>query len=136
MGGRPLGLTLPDWISTPLCTSLYPMFAPNFSNTDLERVGPIIESLLDSGKLTDEERYAVDLCGRAATDLALIKHSEVAIRFYGRPDIESQTADSVAAWLSEHPDAEPGTVTSVAGRMHVASIGSDGKLQLSPLVGL
>ena len=112
------------------------MFAPHFSITDLERVGPVIESLLDSGKLTDEERYMVDLCCRAATDLVLIKHSEVAIRFYGRPEIEKRTADSVAAWLSEHPDAEPGTVTSIAGRMHVASIGRDGKLQLTPMIGL
>lgn len=40
------------------------MFARDFSMTDLERIGPVIESLLVSGKLTDEERDAVDLCGR------------------------------------------------------------------------
>ncbi len=108
----------------------------DFSVSDLDRIGPVIESLLDSGKLTDEEHSAVELCGRAATDLASIRHSEEAIRFYTRPDVETQAAHSVAAWLSEHPDAEPGTVTPIAGRMHVASIGRDGNLQLTPILEL
>lgn len=112
------------------------MFAPDFSIADLERVAPVIESLLDSGKLTDDEHAVVDLCGRAATDLASIRHSEVAIRFYSRPDVESQSANSVASWLSQHPDAEPGTIASIVGRLHVASMGRDNKLQLTPLVDL
>ncbi len=110
------------------------MFAPEFSVADLERIGPVIESLLGSGKLTDEERVVVDLCCRAAADLASIRNTEVAIRFYARPDIETQTASSISAWLSEHSNAEPGTLTSIAGRMHVASIGRDGTLQLTPVL--
>lgn len=112
------------------------MFAPDFSIADLERIGPVIESLLDSGKLNAEEHSVVDLCCRAATDLASIRHSEIATRFYSRPDIETQFANSIAAWLAEHSDAEPGTVTSIAGRMHVASTGRDGTLQLTPLLDL
>ncbi len=56
--------------------------------------------------------------------------------FIARPDIETQSANSIAAWLSEHSNAEPGTVTSIAGRMHVASIGRDGTLQLTPVLDL
>ena len=112
------------------------MLAPDFSIADLERVGPVIENLLDSGKLTEEEHCVVDLCGRAATDLVSIRHYEVAIRFYARPDIEKQSADTIAAWLSVNSDAEPGTVTLIAGRMHVAYICRDGTLQLTPVLDL
>jgi len=47
---------------------------------DLDRLGPIVESLLQSKKLTDDEKWAVDLSCRAATDLARIRHSELALR--------------------------------------------------------
>jgi len=112
------------------------MFAKDFSISDLERLGPIIEQLLKSGKLTENEKWAVDLSCRAATDLASIRHSEVARHFYTRPDIEEQTATTVASWLADNSNATAGTVTAICGRMHVASIGPGGKLQLTPILDL
>ena len=112
------------------------MFAPDYSHDDVARVGPIIESLLNSGRLTDDEHDAVVLCCRAAADLAAIRHSEIASEFYARSEIQVQSASAVEAWLRDHPDAEPGTVTSVMGRMHVASAGRDGKLWLTPILDL
>lgn len=67
------------------------MFGPDYSHADVARVGPIVESLLDSGRLTDEERDAVDRCYRAAADLAAIRHSEVATKFYARSDIQTRS---------------------------------------------
>lgn len=110
------------------------MHAPEFNMTKIERIGPVIKSLLESDKLSPEEHAAVDLCGRAAADLALIRHSEIAKQFYNRPDVQGQSGLSAAKWLESHPDVEPGTVTSITGRMHVASVGRDGKLQLSPIL--
>jgi len=94
------------------------MHASEFSVADIERIGPVIESLLKSDKLSPEEHSAVDLCGRAAADLALIRHSEVTQQFYERPDVTAQSGLSAAEWLENHPDAEPGTLTSITGRMH------------------
>lgn len=112
------------------------MFAKDFSISDLERLGPIIEQLLESGKLTADETWAVDISCRAATDLASIRHSDVAQKFYSRPDIEGQTETTTESWLVENPDAEPGTVAMICGRLNVASIGTDGKLQLTPVFDL
>ncbi len=107
------------------------MFAADFSISDLERLGPAIESLLDSGKLTENEHWAVDIAGRAATDLVSIRHTEVAAQFYARPDIAERSADTIRSWLQDNPDAAAGTVVSVCGRMHVASHEKNGNLQLT-----
>lgn len=112
------------------------MFAKDFNFSDLERLGPIIEQLLESGKLTAEETWAVDIAGRAATDLASIRHSEVAQNFYARPDIQGQTESTTESWLEENPHADPGTVAMICGRLNVASIGINGKLQLTPILHL
>ena len=112
------------------------MLAPDFSISDIERIGPIVESLLKSGKLNADEHAAVDLCGRAAFDLANIRHSEVAREFYSRAEIMDKTTASISEWLEDNPDADPGTITGIAGRMHVATIRRDGKLQLAPLLEL
>ena len=97
------------------------MFAQGFSIRDLERLGLIVECLLRSGKLTDDEKWAVDQSCRAATGLAHIRHSEIAKAFYARPDIEERCANSIAESLMNNNDAKPGTVTAVFSRMHVAS---------------
>ncbi len=110
------------------------MFAKDLSVADLERLGPIIEQLLQSGRLTDDEKWAVDLSCRAAMDLVQIRHSEVAKDFYGRPDIQERSENSIAEWLMHNADAAPGTVTAICGQMHVASCGEDGKLNLFPLL--
>jgi len=112
------------------------MFAKNFTISDLERLGPVIEQLLNSGKLTEDEWWAVDISARAATDLASIRHSDVAHEFYSRPEIEERTSVTVGSWLADHPDAPAGTVVSICGRMNVASVGSDGQLQLTPILEL
>ena len=112
------------------------MFAQGFSIRDLERLGRIVERLLRSGKLTDDERWAVDQSCRAATDLAHIRHSEIAKAFYARPDIEERCANSIAEWLMNNNDAKPGTVTAICGRMHVASYDRQGNLGLYPVLEL
>jgi len=112
------------------------MFAKDFTISDLERLGPIIEQLLGSGKLTGDEWWAVDISARAATDLASIRHSDIAREFYSRPEIEERTSATVASWLADNPDAQAGTVVPICGRMNVASVGSDGKLQLTPILDL
>ena len=110
------------------------MFAKDFSIQELERLGPIVERLLQSGKLTDGEKWAVDLSCRAATDLASIRHSEIASAFYARPDIQGLSANSIAEWLATNTAATPGTVTAICGRMHVASYGTEGTLKLHPIL--
>jgi len=112
------------------------MLAKAFTITDVERLGPIIEQLLNSEKLTDDEKWAVDLSGRAASDLAHIRHSEVAQKFYARPDTQERAANSIAEWLGQNADAAPGTMTAICGKLHVASYGKNGKLSLHPLQDL
>lgn len=102
--------------------------------SDIGRLGPIVEQLLESGKLTEDERMAVDLTFRAAADLALIRHSEIAREFYARRDIQERTATTLEKWLADNSDAAPGTVTAICGRLHVASMGGNGKLQLTPIL--
>jgi hypothetical protein len=112
------------------------MFGQGFCIRDLERLGPIVERLLRSGKLTDDEKWAVDQSFRAATDLAHIRHSEIAKAFYARPDIEARCVNSIAEWLVNNNDAKPGTVTVICGRMHVASYDRQGNLGLYPVLEL
>lgn len=110
------------------------MFAKDFSIKDLERIGPIVERLLQSEKLTDDEKWAVDQSYRAAADLAHIRHSEIAREYYSRPEIEERSANSISEWLAANVDAKPGTMTSICGRMYVASYGSNGSLGLYPIL--
>ncbi len=112
------------------------MFAKDFSFTDLERIGPVVEQLLESGKLTADEKWAVDISCRAAMDLASIRHTEVAQKFYARPDIQQRTEETINSWLAQNPNADPGTVTMICARTYVASIGRDGELQLTPVLDL
>lgn len=112
------------------------MFAKDISIEELARIGPIVERLLESGKLTEDEKWAVDQSCRAATDFAQIRHSEIAKAFYARPDIEERCANSINEWLADNIDAKPGTVTAICGRMYVASYDRDGNLGLFPLLDL
>ncbi len=72
------------------------MFAKDLRIQDLDRIGPIVETLLQSERLTDDEKWAVDLAGRAAFDLAQIRHSEIARAFYARSDMEERSANSIS----------------------------------------
>lgn len=109
------------------------MFAKDLDFKDYERLSHIVESLLQSGKLTDDERWAVDQSCRAAADLISIRHSEIARAFYARPDIEERCEQSIELWLVNNRNAEPGTVTAICGRMHVVSYDKHGKLGLYPI---
>jgi hypothetical protein len=110
------------------------MSADDFSIEDLDRLIPIVERLMQSGKLTEEEKWAVDQSCRAASDLLFIRHSETAKAFYARPDVEERRKNSIREWLAENSGAKPGTVTSICGRMHVASYDHDGILGLYPFI--
>ena len=112
------------------------MLAKDFSLHDLRRLGPIIERLLQSGKLTEDEKWAVEQSSRAAADLAHIRHSEVAKAFYARPEIYERCSNSIQEWLAANPQAKPGTVTAICGRMYVASYDPNGIPGLYPILEL
>ena len=54
------------------------MLAGDVTIADLERLGSIIEPLITSTRLNEDERWAVESAVRAANDLAMIRHSEIA----------------------------------------------------------
>lgn len=110
------------------------MLSSDVTVADLEQIGRVLEPLINSTRLSDDEKWAVETAVRAANDLADIQHSEVARAFYAREDIQQRSAETIQSWLAANPDAPAGTVTAVCGRMHVASVGRDGKLQLLPLL--
>lgn len=112
------------------------MLSGDVTIADLERLGTVLEPLVNSTRLNEDEKWAVETAVRAANDLADIRHSEFARAFYARDDIQQRSAESIQSWLAANPDATPGTVTAVCGRMHVASVGADGKLQLLPFLDL
>lgn len=53
------------------------MFAKEFNTEDFERLVRIVDSLIQSEKLTEEEKWAVDQSCGAASDLLAIRHSEI-----------------------------------------------------------
>lgn len=112
------------------------MSAKDLNHQDLERLGHIVERLLQSGKLTDDERWAVDQSCRAAADLVSIRHTEIARAFYARPDMKALHEKSIEQWLVDNRGAQPGTVSLICGRMHVASYDQNGKLGLYPILEL
>jgi len=112
------------------------MLAGDVTIADLERIGSIIEPLVNSARLNAEERWAVETAVRAAFDLALIRHTEIARVFYARNDIQQRSVDKTESWLAANRDALPGTVTLICGRLHVASVDIDGVLKLFPVLDL
>jgi len=112
------------------------MFSKELNIADIDRMGPIVEQLIQSGRLSDDETWAVDLSCRAACDLVQIRHSKIAKQFYSQPEIQNECAKTINEWINDNPDATPGTLTAICGQMHVASWGKDGKLGLYPLSDL
>lgn len=112
------------------------MSAKDLKIQDLDRLGLIVETLLQSDRLSDDEKWAVDLAGRAASDLAQIRHSEIASAFYARSDMAERSANSISEWIAGNMNATPGTVTSICGRMYVASYDPAGILNLYPILEL
>ncbi|TWT85166.1 hypothetical protein CA13_66480 [Planctomycetes bacterium CA13] len=104
------------------------------NDLNFDRIGPVLETLVDSDRLTSDERRAVELCARAAADLISLEHQERMREYYARQDVSQRSADTIAAWLESNPNAEPGTVVAVSCRMHVASFDRSGRLQLTPFL--
>jgi hypothetical protein len=42
----------------------------------------------------------------------------------------------IVEWVSKNADVKPGTVAAICGRLHVASYGTDGKVNLYPILDL
>lgn len=85
------------------------MLAGDVTVADVERIGTILEPLVNSRRLSEDEKWAVETAVRAANDLADIRHSEVARAFYARDDIQQRSAETIQSWLAANPDATPGT---------------------------
>jgi len=73
------------------------MLASEIKIEDFRRIGPILERLILSEKLTADEKRAVDFCARAAFDFAQMRHSAIAKEFYSRGDVQERTVHSIAA---------------------------------------
>jgi len=112
------------------------MFASDITFADLERLGAVTEPLVNSTRLTEDEKWAIETAVRATAELVMIRHSEVARNFYARDEIHQRSVENVEAWLRANHDAPPGTVTAICGRLHVASVDTDGILRLYPVLEL
>ncbi|MCS7471723.1 hypothetical protein NZK35_34185 [Stieleria sp. ICT_E10.1] len=98
---------------------------------DFDKIGPILESLVGSDRVTDAERRAIDLCARAAVDFMQAKHSVTMDSFYARYDIQQHAAKSKSDWLRRHQDARAGEMAFIATKWYVTSHDPDGRLQLT-----
>ena len=98
---------------------------------DFDKIGPILESLVGSDRVTDAERRAIDLCARAAVDFMHAKHSVTMDAFYARNDIQQHAAKSKSDWLNRHQNAKAGEMAFIATKWYVTSYDPDGRLQLT-----
>ena len=98
------------------------------NDLNFDRIGPVLEALVDSDRLTSDERRAVELCARAAADLISLEHQERMREYYARQDISQRSADTIAAWLENNPNAEPGTVVAVSCRIGIGTRIAPGSL--------
>ena len=110
------------------------MLTPNDRNElDFDRIGPVLESLVNSDRVSAEERRAVELCARAAVDLLSAQHEQAMQQFYERPDIQRIETEHVKHWLDTNQGAPAGMSVLTHGRWYVSSYADDGKLQLTPI---
>lgn len=98
---------------------------------DFDKIGPVLESLVNSDRVTDVERRAIELCARAAIDFMHAEHGELMDSFYARHDIQQHIGESKADWLDRHPNAQAGEMAFIVTDWHVSTHGPDGKLQLT-----
>ncbi len=100
---------------------------------DFQKLGPVLESLVNSDRISDEERHAIELCARAAVDLLSIEHEHSRQEFYNRPDIIRVESHCIDRWLKENQNAAAGVSVLTHGRWYVSSYASNGKLQLTSI---
>tara|TARA_R110002073_G_scaffold335442_2_gene527419 strand:- start:3511 stop:3879 length:369 start_codon:yes stop_codon:yes gene_type:complete len=100
---------------------------------DFEKLGPVLEALVNSDRVSDEERRAIELCARAAVDLLSIEHEQKMKDFYSRPKIQRIETQQLERWLDANKNAAAGVSVLTHGRWYVSSYEPDGKLQLTPI---
>ena len=100
---------------------------------DFEKLGPVLESLVNSDRVSEEERRAIELCALAAVDLLSVEHEQTIREFYVRPDIQRIESQHLARWLDENQNAAAGMSILTHGRWYVSSYALNGKLQLTPI---
>ncbi len=110
------------------------MLTPNDrKELDFEKLGPVLESLTSSDRVSEKERRAIELCARAAVDLLSIEHEQTMQEFYDRPNIQRIESKLIERWLDENINAAAGMSVLTHGRWYVSSYASNGKLQLTPI---
>ncbi|MBC8356351.1 MAG: hypothetical protein H8E66_30605 [Planctomycetes bacterium] len=100
---------------------------------DFEKLGPVLESLVNSDRVSEKERRAIELCARAAVDLLSIEHEQTMQEFYNRPDVQRFESQQIERWLEENQNVAAGMSVLTHGRWYVSSYASNGKLQLTPV---
>lgn len=100
---------------------------------DFEKLGPVLEALVKSDRVSDEEHRAIELCARAAVDLLSIEHEQKMKDFYSRPKIQRIETQQLERWLDANKNAAAGVSVLAHGRWYVSSYEPDGKLQLTPI---
>jgi len=100
---------------------------------DFEKLGPVLEALVNSDRVSDEERRAIELCARAAVDLLSIEHEQKMKDFYSRPKIQRIETQQLERWLDANENTAAGVSVLAHGRWYVSSYERDGKLQLTPI---
>jgi transcriptional regulator of aromatic amino acid metabolism len=100
---------------------------------DFEKLGPVLESLVNSDRVSAEERRAIELCARAAADLCSMHHEHTTKEFYSRPDVQRIESELIDRWLKANQGALAGTPVLIHGRWYVSSYTAIGDLQLTPI---
>ncbi|MDM4018131.1 hypothetical protein [Roseiconus lacunae] len=103
------------------------------NDLDFNKLGPILETLINSDRISEEERRAIELCARASVDLLSLQHEQTMQEFYSRPNIQRIESELIASWLDANQGAPAGRSVLTHGRWYVSSYAADGKLQLIPI---
>jgi|GEM_PF-1088470 len=109
-----------------------PLLSPeDRAELDFEKLGAVLEPLVESDRLTDAERRAVELCIRATFDFLLAESQIKMDEFYKRDDVQQRVVRSREEWLANHPNAKAGDMVIISAAWHVASHDASGHLQLT-----
>ncbi len=103
------------------------------NDLDFDKIGPILESLVGSERVSKDERRAIELCARAAADFLSFQHEQKMENWYVRPNIQRVESDCINRWLDANQGAAAGVSVLTHGRWYVSSYAADGKLQLTPI---
>ena len=103
------------------------------NDLDFNTLGPVLESLVNSDRVSKEERRAIELCARATADLLSLQHEQTMQEFYSRPNIQRIESELIDRWLDANQGAPAGMTVLTHGRWYVSSYTANGKLQLTPI---